>query len=62
MPYLDTYCAYVRFADGTCKEWTGLRKAQAKWRYHWINRTVQYRNRFGEREYIEFGWKREFAI
>lgn len=60
MAYLDTYCAYVRFADGTRQEWTGLRKTQAQWRYHWINRTVQYRNRFGEREYIEFGWRREW--
>ena len=60
MPYKETYCAFVRFADGSETVWGGLRKTQAQWRYHWINRAVQYRNRYGEREYIEFGWKREF--
>ena len=32
------YMAWVRFADGTEQQWMGLRKEQARWRYHWIRR------------------------
>lgn len=60
MPYLSTYRAYVRFTDGSRHEWTGLRKTQAKWRYHWIQRNTDHRNEFQGKQFAEFGWEREF--
>lgn len=60
MPYLSTYRAYIRFTDGTESAWNGLRKTQAQWRYHWIQRNTDYRNEFQGKEFSEFGWKREF--
>ena len=56
MAYTGTYCAYVKNADGTKTEWTGLRKTQAQWRYHWLNRNVE---KLFPR-YDEFGWRREW--
>jgi hypothetical protein len=51
-----TYCAYVRFKDGSPDiAWRGLRKTQAQWRYHWLNRNVE---KLYPR-YCEFGWKAE---
>ena len=35
-----TYKAYVFFSDGTCRQWTGLRLRQAKWRYNWLLRNA----------------------
>lgn len=35
---MKTYMAWIRLHDGTRQEWTGLRKTQAKWRYHWAGR------------------------
>ena len=35
---MGDYMAWVRYADGTEQQWTGLRKGQARWRYHWIRR------------------------
>jgi len=32
------YRAFVRFTDGTEQEWTGLRRKQATWRFHWVSR------------------------
>lgn len=60
MPYKETYCAFVRFADGSETVWTGLRKAQAQWRYHWIKRTTNYHHTLNGKQFKEFGWKREF--
>jgi hypothetical protein len=60
MAYTGKYIAYVRFADGTRQEWNGLRKTQAQWRYNWIGRNINWRNQFGEKEYCEFGWQREW--
>ncbi len=60
MTYLDTYRAYVRFTDGSEFSWSGLRKTQAKWRYHWINRTIGRDCRFQGKTFKEFGWGREF--
>lgn len=35
-----TYKAYVVFGDGTCRQWTGLRRMQAIWRYNWLLRNA----------------------
>lgn len=57
MPYLETYSAYVRNGHGQPdKEWRGLTRGQAKWRYHWVQRN--YWNLF--RDYREYGWRREW--
>lgn len=56
MAYKDTYRAYVRNWDGTETEWTGLRKTQAIWRYHWIDRNQ--RKLFPRLD--QFGWQREW--
>lgn len=55
MAYKDTYCAYVRNFDGTETVWEGLRKTQALWRYHWIDRNQ--RKLFPR--LCQFGWRRE---
>ena len=47
-----TYRAYAKYDDGTKREWKGLRKSQAVWRYHWLDRC--YRN-----ELREYGWAKE---
>lgn len=60
MPYLSTYCAYIRFTDGSRHEWTGLRKTQARWRYYWIDRNLSRDAIFQGKQFDEFGWKREF--
>ena len=60
MAYLNTYKAYVRFTNGERREWLGLTKGQAKWRYHWIQRNTDYRNEFDGQQFDEFGWKREW--
>ncbi len=59
MPYTGTYAAFVRYSDGTPeKRWEGLRRTQAKWRYHWIARRYgvdpEYRNA------RQWGWEREW--
>ena len=54
MPYLPTYRAFVKHHNSTeIQEWTGLRKTQAMWRYHWLARN--YRENFKE-----WGWGREW--
>lgn len=60
MPYLETYSAYVEFKNGNPPiTWKGLRKGQAKWRYHWIRRNAVYGAQFANAK--EFGWQREFV-
>lgn len=54
MAYKDTYCAYAILPDGSRLEWNGLRKSQAKWRFHWIGR-----NHFNMAT-KEWGWQREW--
>jgi hypothetical protein len=48
---MNGYRAWVRRYDGTETEWTGLRKTQAIWRYHWLNRN--YRT-----EFKSWGWEK----
>ena len=59
MPYLETYSAFARFhGDKAAKQWHGLSKGQAKWRYHWIKRQW-----YGNPEFQgikEFGWERDW--
>lgn len=55
MPYLDTYRAYCVEYDGTRHEWTGLRRAQAKWRYHWLAKGKNHGKRLKE-----WGWQRDW--
>lgn len=57
MPYADTYCAFIKYADGSTEEWTNLRKTQAKWRYHWLGRNYY---RLRDRDPKEWGWRREW--
>jgi hypothetical protein len=55
----STYQAYVEVVtdDGTQRtEWTGLRRDQARWRYHWIKRSWWR----GEIKRLKtFGWREE---
>lgn len=60
MAYTGKYVAYVKWTNGEKQEWRSLRKAQAQWRYNWINRNADCRNCLGEREFTEFGWQREW--
>lgn len=54
MAYTGTYRAYRKSYDGTTVEWTGLRKTQAKWRYHWLRR-------LRDETLEEYGWEREWV-
>lgn len=56
MAYTGKYIAYVQLSDGSRAEWKGLRKAQAQWRYHWIDRN---QSKLYPR-LKEFGWQREW--
>ena len=60
MTYTGNYIAFIKYTDGTRHEWTGLRKTQAQWRYHWIQRNTDYRNEFQGKQFNEFGWQREW--
>ena len=51
-----TYTTYAKYHDTSkSQEWTGLRKTQAMWRYHWLARQAR-RTMDWPREY---GWNRE---
>lgn len=52
---MKTYMAWIRLTDGTRTEWTGLRKTQALWRYHWVDRNQH--KLFPRLD--EFGWRVE---
>lgn len=52
---MGDYMAWVTYADGTEQQWTGLRKGQAQWRYHWIRRN--WWNSF--RDAKGWGWRLE---
>ena len=52
---MGDYMAWIRYADGTEQQWTGLRKTQAQWRYHWIRRN--WWNSF--RDAKGWGWRLE---
>ena len=56
MPYLETYTAYCVCDNGERFEWRGLRKAQAKWRFHWIKRNWPSLNH----NWKEIGWQRDW--
>ncbi len=57
MAYTGTYRAYAKAFDGTLTEWTGLRQAQALWRYNWIARQARRGLLAWPKEY---GWEREW--
>lgn len=61
MAYTGTYRAFIKYIDGTKTEWTGLRKTQAKWRFHWIDRTLARGAAYKDKPFDEFGWEREWA-
>jgi hypothetical protein len=48
-----TYYAWIRSFDGTETKWTGLRRTQALWRYHWLTRNWR------ELDAKEWGWRLE---
>ena len=52
---MGNYMAWITYADGTEQQWTGLRKTQAQWRYHWIRRN--WWNSF--RDAKGWGWRLE---
>ena len=55
MAYLETYTAYAKHHDHTKnREWPGLTKGQAKWRYHWLARNYT-------SDMKEWGWKRKLS-
>ena len=58
--YTGNYIAFIKYTDGTIHEWKGLRKKQAQWRYHWIDRNLSRNAIFQGKQFNEFGWKREF--
>lgn len=60
MAYTGNYIAFIKYTDGTRHEWTGLRKTQAQWRYHWIDRTLAREAIFQGKQFEEFGWQREW--
>lgn len=47
---MATYRAWVIRYDGSQEEWTGLRKTQAIWRYHWLGRQR-------DETIHEYGWE-----
>lgn len=55
MPYLDTYTAYCVQFNGERHEWRGLRRTQAKWRYHWLAKGKNHGLHLKE-----WGWTRDW--
>lgn len=55
MTYLDTYTAYAVQFNGDRHEWKGLRRAQAKWRYHWLAKGKNHGLHLKE-----WGWTRDW--
>jgi hypothetical protein len=51
------YMAWVRYADGSWEQWTGLRKTQAQWRYNWIRRRTAWGSEFYHAK--QWGWRLE---
>jgi hypothetical protein len=50
--------AWVQTADGEMQRWTGLRKTQAQWRYHWIRRRTGWRGEFCDAK--QWGWREHY--
>lgn len=52
--------AWVQMEDGSRREWKGLRKAQARWRYNWIRRRTAWGSEFYHAK--QWGWREQYDV